>query len=168
MNNRIITLILFCLLSILFVGLEIIPKWGEKVPFINPIPSAKPASKEFAQSLLKQTCLSCHSLKYDDAFTYTKHAYDAVEKRYGVLPMDLSLIGKIYSKASIYASFQKNHAYHEAMDTEQLSVIVGYLFEAKNEEQHNRIGIYVLGFLFVFALLVYLKILLQQKERPHL
>ncbi len=168
MNNRIITLILFCLLSILFVGLEIVPKWGEKAPLNNPIPSTKPVSKELAQSLVKQTCLSCHSIKYDDAFTYTKHEYDAVEKRYGALPMDLSLIGKIHSKASVYASFQKNHAYHEAMETEQLSIIVEYLFEAKNEEQHNRMGIYVLGFLFVFALLVYLKILLQQKDHPPL
>ncbi len=167
MNNRTIFFILLFFLSTLFFGLEIAPTWAEKRIPIRTMPPFEALSKELTQSLLQKTCLACHSIKYNDAFTYTKSDYDAVEKRYGALPMDLSLVGKIYSKASLYASLQEPKAHHEGIDKEHLPIIVEYLFEEKNKDEHEKTGLFVVGFMALFSLLIYLKILIQRPEHPH-
>lgn len=167
MNNRTIFFILFFVLSTLFFGLEIAPKWGDKSLLVSVPSPGTTLSKEATQTLLKDACLSCHSIKYNDAFTYAKSDYSDVEKRYGVLPMDLSLIGKIYSKASFYTSLQEPKAHHEAINKEHLAVITEYLFDEKNKDEHEKTGVFVLGFMALFSLLVYVKILIQRAEHPH-
>ena len=173
MNNRKIFFILFFLLSTLFVGLEIVPKWGEK-PFSQGVllPNAN-ISEEEAKQLLKEACLSCHSIKYNDAFSYTKSDYAEVEKRYNVLPMDLSLISKVYTKEYVSAFLQdpkqvnsQSAKPHEELKKENLQAVVAYLFEDKNQRERERIGIYILGFIALFSLLIYLKMLIQRPEHP--
>lgn len=174
MNNRTIFFILFFLLSILFVGLEVAPTWGEKpLPQGVALPHSS-ASEERAKELLKEACLSCHSIKYNDAFSYTKSDYAEVAKRYETLPMDLSLISKVYTKEYVNAFLQdpkqvnpQSAKPHEALNKEDLEAVVAYLFDDKIEREREKIGMYVIGFMALFSLLIYLKILIQRAEHPH-
>lgn len=174
MNNRKIFLILFFLLSTLFFGLEVVPKWGEKVLPKGILLPRSNLSEEATKNLLKEACLSCHSIKYNDAFPYAKSDYVEIEKRYGVLPMDLSLISKVYTKEYVSAFLQdpkqvnpKSAKPHEAINKEDLHAVVTYLFEDKNQDKQNQIGMYVIGFMCLFSLLIYLKMLIQRPEHPH-
>lgn len=119
--------------------------------------------------LVKDACLRCHSIKYNDAFSYAPSSYSVIEKKYGGVPMDLSLLAKTHTKERVSLLLQEPsllESAHPKLNFNEKSVerMVEYLFEEKEKASHESIGAWVLFYFGILSLLLYLKILLQQRK----
>jgi ubiquinol-cytochrome c reductase cytochrome c1 subunit len=123
---------------------------------------AKPLDKLTGKEILEDACTRCHSVRYQKISAHTDKDY--LNDYLGKVPPDLSLMGKAKEHEYLLAFINNPQVLLPGTSMPRLGLkeesavkIVEYLDEISDphKEERNKVGLWVLAYLFVLAGLAY-------------